>query len=118
MNKTFSTECIFCRIAQGQIPCEKVWEDENFLAFNDIHPEAPVHIIVIPKWHIEKSDTRKTPEYFWNDFMSAIWKVVAQMDLDQEGYKLVNNGAGYNDLEHEHMHLLSGMPKPGEKEEG
>lgn len=111
MVKIFSDTCVFCKIIQGQLPCSKVWEDANFLAFYDIHPSAPVDILVMPKWHIEKSETRQAPENFWNDFMRAIWSVAAQEKLDVAGYKLENNGAGYNDLEHEHMHILSGMPK-------
>ena len=111
MDKTFSDSCVFCKIAQGQIPCQKVWEDENFLAFHDIHPAAPIHVVIIPKWHVEKSETRQTPESFWNDFMRAVWSVAAQEKLDKTGYKLINNGAGYNDLEHEHIHILGGMGK-------
>jgi len=109
MKKAFSDSCIFCKIAQGQIPSTKVWENDSFVAFEDIHPEAPIHIVIVPKWHIEKSETRQTPEHFWNEFMQAIWAVVVQQGLDQKGYRLINNGAGYNELEHEHMHILSGM---------
>lgn len=111
MVKNLSDTCVFCKIIQGQIPCSKVWEDENFLAFYDIRPSAPIDILVMPKWHIEKSETRQTPESFWNDFMRAVWSVVSQEKLDVAGYKLENNGAGYNDLEHEHMHILSGTEK-------
>lgn len=112
MEKLFSEDCIFCQIIQGKAPSVKVWEDENYLAIENKFPEAPIDILVMPKWHAEKTETRKVPETFWNEFMRAIWEVVALRGLDTEGYVLQNNGAGYNHLEHEHTHILSGMPKP------
>lgn len=112
MEKTFDSSCIFCQIIQGQSPCVKVWENENFLAIENKFPEAPIDILVMPKWHIEKAETRLTPENFWNECMKAVWEVTALKDFDKTGYILQNNGAGYNHLEHEHMHILSGLPKP------
>jgi len=111
MTKTFADDCIFCQIAQNKAPSVKVWEDENYLAIENKFPEAPIDILVMPKWHIEKSETRQVPENFWNDFMKAIWTVTALKGFDKTGYVLQNNGAGYNHLEHEHFHIMSGMPQ-------
>ena len=87
-----------------------IWEDDNYIAFENIKPEAPVHVLIIPKDHVEKKDAIKgaVDVRFWDNFMSAINKVIKQLDLDKTGYRLVNNGAGYNHLEHEHFHLLGG----------
>lgn len=112
MEKHLDTECIFCQIIEGKAPSVKVWENDDYLAIENKFPEAPVDILVMPKWHLEKSETRKTPEQFWNSFMAAVWEVVARKGFDASGYVLQNNGAGYNHLEHEHTHILSGMPKP------
>lgn len=109
MKKELDKACLFCNIVSGVEPATKVWEDENFLAIENKFPEAPIHILVMPKWHIEKLDTRKVPESFWHDFMKAVWTVVEMKGLDKVGYKLENNGAGYNHLEHEHMHVISGL---------
>ena len=111
MDKTFLDDCLFCQICLGLSPSVKVWEDENFIAIENKFPEAPVDILVIPKYHIEKSETRDMPEQFWQGFMSAVWKVVKEKGYDKTGYVLTNNGAGYNHFEHEHMHIMSGMPK-------
>lgn len=112
MEKHIDDTCIFCQIIEGKSPCVKVWEDDNYLAIENKFPEAPIDILVMPKSHIEKVDARLSPDSFWNDFMKAIWHVVVLKQLDKTGYVLQNNGAGYNHLEHEHTHILSGMPKP------
>lgn len=112
MNKTtFLDSCIFCQIIKGKAEAKTIWENEDFLAIENKFPEAPIHILVIPKWHIEKFETRATQEDFWMHMMKAVWAVVVQEGFDKTGYKLENNGAGYNHLEHEHVHIMSGMPK-------
>lgn len=103
---------MFCNIVIDKAPSVKIWENENFLAIENKFPEAPIHILVIPKWHIEKSETRVITNNFWKELMTAVWEIVALKGLDKDGYVLQNNGAGYNHLEHEHMHIMSGMPKP------
>jgi len=112
MEKRFDADCIFCQIIQGKSPSVKVWENDAYLAIENKFPEAPVDILVMPKIHIEKCETRKSPESFWQEFIKAIWEVVSLKGYDKTGYVLVNNGAGYNHLEHEHCHIMSGMPKP------
>jgi histidine triad (HIT) family protein len=111
MEKQVDNDCLFCQIINGDAPSVKVWENDDFLAIENKYPEAPIDILVMPKSHIEKSLTRTVPENFWNEFMAAIWAVAAEKGYDKAGYKLENNGAGYNHFEHEHMHILSGIPK-------
>ena len=68
--------CIFCKIIKGEIPSEKVYEDENVLAFKDINPVAPIHILVIPKKHIEKLvDVREEESYLVAEIFKAINKI-------------------------------------------
>lgn len=117
-------KCLFCEIVAGREPCVKVWENEDFLAIENKYPVAPKHILIIPKEHINKkewcpassrcsSGLRRakmsvTIGHFWGKMMEAVFEVVRLLALDRTGYKLVNNGAGYNHFEHEHMHILGG----------
>jgi histidine triad (HIT) family protein len=106
-------DCIFCRIARGEIPAEKLWENEEFYCVKDIHPAAPVHLLVIPKFHKSKEELVKGGnETFWGKMMNAVLAVVRDQKLDQVGFRIIMNGAGYNDLDHEHVHILSGIIDP------
>ena len=105
-------DCIFCKIADGRIPSRKVHEDATTLAFHDLSPQAPTHVLVIPKQHIASVDEAR-PEHaqaLGSLFLSA-QKVAAQLGLTQ-GYRMVvNNGenAGQS-VFHIHMHVLGGRP--------
>lgn len=108
-------DCLLCKIVEGTEPSEKVLEMEGFLVVKSKFPAAPVHVLVLDKKHREKSDTvsGKYPG-FWDEMLIACWKAIEQLGLDKTGYKLVNNGAGYNHFEHEHMHILGGSKgEPG-----
>lgn len=107
--------CLFCNIAQGKAPSRKIWEGADFLAIENKYPIAPIHILVIPKNHVSKNDLIKgETKGFWEGFMQAVVQVIKLKGLDKSGYKLVNNGAGYNHFDHEHMHVLGGTKKePG-----
>ena len=105
------SNCIFCKIANGEIPCSKVYEDENVLAFNDINPEAPVHILVIPKQHIQSvMDLNDKNISITLDIFNAIKKVAAQAGIDKDGFRVVTNiGAnGGQTVGHLHYHVLGG----------
>jgi len=116
-------DCLFCKIVEGKEPSVKIWENEEFLCIKNKYPVAPVHVLVMPKAHIEKIQvtTNSSGEdgpykmgEFWGKIMGAVFAVVSQLGLDKSGYKLVNNGAGYNHFEHEHMHILGGTKtEPG-----
>ena len=111
-------KCLFCDIAAGEEPSEKVWEDGDFVAIKNKYPVAPVHILVIPKKHVSKvelvEDSGSTSADFWGKMMGAVFATIRQLGLDKTGYKLVNNGAGYNHFDHEHIHVLGGSKsEPG-----
>ncbi len=104
-----NSDCIFCDIAQGKIKSSIVLENDGFIAIENINPEAPVHILVMPKEHIKKKDaiSGKVND-FWNNLVKFAYQVIQKYELDKTGYRLVNNGAGYNDIDHEHFHILGG----------
>lgn len=107
-------DCIFCNIVNGDIPCNKVYEDDNVLAFHDIAPKAETHILVIPKQHI--INLMSVEEQQWETvtgLLKSINKIVSQENL--EGYRLItNNGKqGGQEVFHMHWHILAGANLPG-----
>ncbi len=104
------SDCLFCKIAAGQIPSTKVYEDDKILAFRDIQPQAPVHILVIPKAHIPSVDGI-TPEN--SDLVAHIFTVIPQIAAKEHltgGYRVVSNcgaDAGQT-VKHLHFHILGG----------
>ena len=99
--------CIFCKIVHHEIPCRLIWSDDNFMAFYDINPKAPIHFLVIPKHHIEQFSALKDSDRAWlADFMLAIKKAADILNL--EHYKIVfNNGSGSGqEVFHLHAHVL------------
>lgn len=105
-----AADCIFCRIASGEIPAEKVYEDEQLLAFRDIHPAAPTHVLLIPKEHIATFDDL-TPEQdaLTGALLRRAGEVAARLGLEK-GYRLVGNcqRAAGQEVFHIHIHLLGG----------
>ncbi len=100
--------CIFCKIVNHEIPSNRVLENEHFIAFHDVNPIAPIHLLIIPKLHVEKFQD-VTPQMM-SDMTSFIQEVATKMGLDINGYRLVtNNGedAG-QEVDHLHFHLLGG----------
>ncbi len=107
--------CLFCQIAKGQEPSTKVWENEEFVAIVNKYPKASIHLLVLPKAHVSKKDlVSGSDPHFWGHLMSAVFSVVRQKGMDKTGYKLVNNGGGYNHFDHEHVHVMGGeAAEPG-----
>ena len=105
-------DCLFCKIVAGQVPVARLHEDEDTLAFADIHPQAPVHVLVIPKRHIA-SHAAALPEDagLLGRLYAAAGEVARAEHLDN-GYRLVvNTGAdGGQTVEHLHLHVLGGRP--------
>ena len=103
---------IFARILRGELPCAKVYEDEFALAFNDIRPQAPVHVLVVPKSPYVSWDdfTAKADDREIAGFMRAIGHVTRQLELDEPGYRLmVNMGThGHQEVPHLHVHIFGG----------
>lgn len=107
--------CIFCEIIAGNIPSTKVYEDDDILAFKDIAPAAPVHIIVVPKEHIESANDINADN---SKYVSAIFEKIPEIAKSQgiDSYRIINNcgeDAGQT-VKHLHFHILGGM-KMGEK---
>ena len=104
-------DCIFCKIVKGEIPCSKVFENDKILAFDDINPQAPTHIIVIPKTHIAKiCDITEENSDLIGDILLAINKIAVSKGIKEEGYRIVancNKNAG-QEVFHIHFHLLGG----------
>ncbi len=109
-------DCIFCKIAAGEIPSAKVYEDEKVYAFRDINPQAPVHILVIPKEHVMSSmddfDLEKNGSIMV-DIFNAIKKIAVQECL-VNGYRIINNCGedGAQSVKHLHFHILGGTKLP------
>jgi histidine triad (HIT) family protein len=105
-------DCLFCQFVAGKAAYDKVWENENFLAFENKFPQAPIHVLVIPKAHISKIEKAEAEDQnHWASLMGAVFEVVRLKKLNKTGYKLVNNGGGYNHLDHEHVHVMGGSKK-------
>jgi len=104
-------DCIFCKIAAGEIPADKVYESESFLAFRDIHPEAPVHVVVIPKKHIATvNDITEADLPLLAGLLPACKQAAKNEKVDQSGYRIVlncNRDAGQA-VWHIHAHVLGG----------
>ncbi|MFR2571002.1 MAG: histidine triad nucleotide-binding protein [Clostridia bacterium] len=110
-------DCIFCKIIKGEIPSKKVYEDEEILAFYDINPAAPIHILVIPKKHIKTHNDIKNEEI---EIIAKIHKVINQIAEEKEfkdnGYRIIINCGkdGGQEVNHLHFHILAGK-QLGEK---
>ena len=103
--------CIFCKIVNGEIPSNKVYEDKNYLAFYDINPKAPTHVLIIPKQHIAYlSDLDDATKHIMGDMTLIANKIAKDIGIDKTGYRiLVNNGPDSGqEVFHIHMHLLGG----------
>ena len=103
-------DCLFCKMAAGEIPVNKVYEDDTVLAFHDIDPQAPVHFLVIPKVHIG-SPAEINPEN--SAVVAHVFEVIAQVAREmglENGYRVVTNCGrdGAQSVEHLHFHLLGG----------
>lgn len=103
---------IFARILRGELPCKKVYEDDHALAFHDINPQAPVHILVIPKGRYVAWDdfTAKAPEAEIAGFIRAVGQVAREAGLAAPGYRLLanNGGHGHQEVPHLHVHIFGG----------
>jgi len=102
-------ECPFCRIVQGRGKADILYSDNDVVVIRDIHPKAPVHLLVIPKRHVGSADDIEDPS-IWSTVMDAAVKVARELGLREGGYRLVVNcgaGAGQT-VNHLHVHLLAG----------
>ena len=108
----YDPDNIFAKILRGEIPCDKVWEDEHALAFNDIAPQAPVHVLVVPKGEYVSWDdfsARASNEEIAG-FVRAVGTVARELGLVEPGYRAMANvgGNGGQEVPHLHVHLFGG----------
>ena len=103
--------CIFCKIVAGEIPSKKVYEDDLILAFIDIEPQAPVHVVIIPKEHIESANmiTSENSKVIAHIF-ETIPKLAKELGVAESGYRVINNCGvdGGQTVPHIHFHLTGG----------
>ncbi|MDD4295695.1 MAG: histidine triad nucleotide-binding protein [Ruminiclostridium sp.] len=104
-------DCIFCKIIDGTIPSKKIYENDHIIAFQDIHPAAPVHVLIVPKIHIESLEALNDENM---DIVTkvhfAIQKVAKIMKINSDGYRIIVNCGknGGQTIPHLHYHLLGG----------
>lgn len=105
------SDCIFCRIATGDLPANLAYEDEDVIAFHDLNPQAPIHILVIPRQHFSTLlDMDEEQTLLLGKLQRAAIEIARQQGLDQEGFRVVTNcleSAGQS-VFHLHVHLLGG----------
>ena len=108
----YDLENVFAKILRGEIPCEIVYEDDHVLAFEDINPQAPVHVLIIPKGAYQNMTefARKASAEEKTAFIEAIGNVVNLKKIDKTGYRtIVNNGEdSMQEVHHLHVHVLGG----------
>lgn len=109
-------DCIFCKIINKEIPSKIVYEDDEVLAFEDIAPQAPIHIVVIPKKHIAKiTEIEKEDETLIGKIYSVINKIAREKQIAEEGFRVIINCGenGGQEVKHIHFHLLGGKKLSG-----
>lgn len=108
-------DCIFCKIIKGEIPSKKVYEDDKILAFHDINPEAPVHVLVVPKEHINSlNGINETNSDVVSHIFLTINKIVKDLGISESGYRVLTNTGkdGGQTVSHMHFHVLGGKELP------
>ena len=111
---SYDNNNIFARILRGEIPCNKVYEDDFALAFHDIHPRAPVHVLVIPKGaYVSMADfSANAPAELVAGYVRAIGTVARQLCVEETGYRLLANTGehAHQEVPHLHVHIFGGRP--------
>lgn len=105
------SDCIFCKIAKNEIPSKKVYEDDKVLAFYDISPKAPVHVLVIPKEHIKDlNEVNENNAEVISHIFVVINKLVKELGIAESGYRVISNCGkdGGQEVPHLHFHILGG----------
>lgn len=103
-------DCIFCSIANKEINADIILEGDNFIAFNDVNPQAPIHVLVIPKKHYENIHSL-TDIVIMNEVIKGIQEVIKKLNIE-DGYRIITNTgeSGGQTVNHLHFHILSGRP--------
>jgi histidine triad (HIT) family protein len=106
------SDCIFCKIAAGEIPAKIAYQDPDLVAFHDLNPQAPVHVLVIPRKHLASSNDLPGEEALAGRIWNRIPEIAGQLGVRDTGYRVVSNcgaPAGQS-VFHLHFHLLGGRP--------
>ena len=113
---TADPNCIFCRIVAGKIPATKAYEDDEILAFHDIHPWAPVHVLIIPKQHITSmEDVTEAHAGLLGRMMALSPRLMRELGVTNGFRHVINTGPdGRQEVQHLHMHVMGG-PRPWAK---
>lgn len=110
----YDDDNIFARILRGEIPCKKVYEDDSALAFHDINPQAPTHILVIPKGRYVSWDdfSARASDAEIGAFVRAVGHVAREAGMVEKGYRLLANIGqdGHQEVPHLHVHIFAGRP--------
>lgn len=104
-------DCIFCKIINKEIPAKVAYEDEDVLAFHDINPQAPIHLLIIPKQHIASiMEINKEDDGLLNKVIMVAQKLAKQNNIDTKGFRIVVNTGddGGQTVSHLHFHILGG----------
>ncbi|MBQ3424365.1 MAG: histidine triad nucleotide-binding protein [Clostridia bacterium] len=106
------SDCLFCKIIAGEIPGQAVYEDEKVYAFRDINPQAPVHVLIVPKKHMD--DIRQCDGETAAALVEAVKTVAAREGVSESGFRVVSNCGrdGCQSVGHLHVHLLGGRKLP------
>jgi histidine triad (HIT) family protein len=107
----FMENCIFCKIASGELPSNKVYEDDDILAFHDIHPVAPVHFMIVPKLHIASlMDANMNHQALLGKMLGMAGELAKSQGLNDGFRTIINTGrVGRQDVYHLHMHIIGSM---------
>lgn len=102
-------DCLFCKISSGEIPSKKVYENDLIYAFEDVSPQAPVHILIVPKKHFSNIN-EVSDEKILSALFKAVKEITKEKDLDKKGFRIVINTGedGGQSVDHLHLHLLAG----------
>lgn len=105
-------DCLFCRIVAGELPSDRVHEDDDVIAFRDIHPQAPTHVLVVPRRHVPDIDTLEDHDAGLLTALFAAVRRVAGQERLAKGYRVVTNVGAESgqSVFHLHLHLLGGRP--------
>lgn len=104
-------DCVFCKVIKGELPSTKLYEDARVVVIKDIHPQAPIHLLIIPKEHITEFYNLEGAEPILS-LQNAIKKVIDEQGLMGKGYMIRAFGGGAQEVDHLHFHLLSPIQRP------
>lgn len=114
-DESSGADCIFCAIARGDIPSDRVYQDDHVMAFRDINPQAPSHLLVAPRRHVASIDGLRDDQELLGQVMAAAVEVAQAEGLAESGYRLATNHGsdGAQTVPHLHVHVLGGRALSG-----